>query len=295
MTCKVTGTLLFLMLFACLAVAGKEASFSDPTTGMKFVSVKGGCFLMGDSVGDGDPNERPVREVCVSDFAIGQYEVTNIQYDLFRPNHDSGTSEGASLEKDNLPVVNVSWEDAVAYAEWLSQKSGQHYRLPTEAEWEYAARSGSKDNRFWGNSADEACKYANVADRTAKEHWAKWTTFQCSDGYGSAAPAGSFQPNGLGLYDMLGNAWEWCQDVYNAEAYSKLPEKTPSIRAVVNIESCVVVVGAMDLLAYAVPIVSDFHRISAITHLVSVWPRIQTSWIEHQDCRSILEHFWRHL
>jgi len=224
---KMPGILLILLLLVFPSAANAEASFTDPLTGMEFTMIKGGCFSMGDSVGDGDPNERPVHEVCLTDFYIGTYEVTNSQFRKFMPQHSSNTSDEAMLNDDNQPVVNISWEDALAYAEWLSQKSGQNYRLPTEAEWEYAVRAGSKDSRFWGNSPDQACTYANVADMTAKKERPKWTTFSCTDGFVVSSAIGSFKPNGYGLYDMLGNVWEWCQDVYNSEAYSKLPKDDP--------------------------------------------------------------------
>lgn len=227
MTCKITDRLLLILLFACPAAVNAGTPYTDSTTGMEFVSVKGGCYQMGDSVGDGDPNERPVHEVCVSDFSMGKFEVTNAQFKKFRPQHNSGKSQSASLDEDNQPVVNVSWEEAVAFGKWLSQQSGQKYRLPTEAEWEYAARAGSNQSRFWGNNPEEACKYANVADMTAKKQWAKWTAFACDDGYAVSAPVGKFMPNGYGLYDMLGNAWEWCEDIYNSEAYTKLPKDNP--------------------------------------------------------------------
>jgi formylglycine-generating enzyme required for sulfatase activity len=218
--------LIFLLLAYPVSVLA-EAHYTDPTTGMEFVSIKGGCFQMGDSVGDGDRNERPVHEVCVSSFSIGKYEVTNAQYKKFKPSHKSESSEGFSQDQDNQPVVNVSWEDAVAFAKWQSQQSGQTYRLPTEAEWEFAARAGTTTSRYWGNNPDEACKYANVADLTAKKKRPTWTTFFCDDGYVVSAPVGSFKPNSYGLYDMLGNVWEWCEDTYNSEAYSKLPKDNP--------------------------------------------------------------------
>jgi formylglycine-generating enzyme required for sulfatase activity len=227
MTYKIPGTLFFLLLFGCVMAAHAETPYVDPSTGIEFISVPGGCYQMGDSVGDGDPNERPVHEVCVSDFSIGKSEITNAQYQKFNPRHDSGKSQDSTLNDDNQPVVNVSWEDAVAFAKWLSEKSGQTYRLPTEAEWEYAVRSGSAQSRFWGNNPDEACKYANVADLTAKKQWAKWTSFTCDDGYAVSAPVSSFMPNNYGLSDMLGNVWEWCEDVYNSEAYTKLPKDNP--------------------------------------------------------------------
>ena len=226
------GALLILLFLTYAAPAhavppSAGEPYTDSATGIEFNSIPGGCYLMGDSVGDGDPNERPVHEVCVADFAIGKTEITNAQYKKFNPEHNSGAAQGSSLQEDNQPVVNVTWEEAVAYAEWLSKKSGQNYRLPTEAEWEYAARAGSNQSRFWGNNPDEACKYANVADMTAKKQWAKWTSFACDDGYAVSAPVGSFLANSYGLFDVLGNAWEWCVDVYNSEAYTKLPKNNP--------------------------------------------------------------------
>ncbi|WP_420265237.1 formylglycine-generating enzyme family protein [Candidatus Magnetominusculus dajiuhuensis] len=222
----------FLVLSLVLLTAHPAAVFAetagtDNAAGIEFVAVKGGCFQMGDSVGDGDPNERPVHEVCVNDFSMGKYEVTNDQFKKFRPGHKSGTFEGISLDDPKQPVVNVSWEDAVEYAKWLSSKTGHAYRLPTEAEWEYAARAGSTAAYFWGNDPNEACKYANVADATAQKKYPKWRAFNCDDGNLVAAPVGSFKPNAFGLYDMLGNAWEWVEDVYSAEAYSKLPKNNP--------------------------------------------------------------------
>ncbi len=227
MVLKKSGRLLILFLFASAASGGAQSLVTESVAGMEFVPIKGGCYQMGDAAGDGDDNERPLHEVCVGDFAMGKYEVTNAQYRKFRPDHHSGESAGLSLDDDTQPVVNVSWEDAMAYAEWLSQQTGMAFRLPTEAEWEYAVRAGTSASRFWGSDPEAACMYANVADRTAREHWAKWTTFNCDDGHAVAAPVGSFQPNGKGLYDMLGNVWEWCLDVYNYDAYEKLPKDDP--------------------------------------------------------------------
>ena len=135
MTFKKPGMVLILLLFVYPLGVHAEAVYTEPSTGIEFVSIKGGCYEMGDSVGDGDTNERPVHEVCVSDFSIGKFEVTNAQFKKFRPQHNSGMSEGSNLDEDKQPVVNVSWEDVVAFAKWLSTKTGQTYRLPTEAEW----------------------------------------------------------------------------------------------------------------------------------------------------------------
>jgi sulfatase modifying factor 1 len=116
------------------------------------------------------------------------------------------------------PVINVSYEQAVAFTEWLSDKTSKRYRLLTEAEWEYAARAGSERPRFWGSSTERACTFANVANPSTKQKYDKenkWEVFECDDGYVETAPVGSFKPNTLGLHDMLGNVWEWVKDCWN--------------------------------------------------------------------------------
>jgi formylglycine-generating enzyme required for sulfatase activity len=211
-----------------LGKGGSKGRYTDPTTGMEMVYVKGGCYQMGDSFGDGQGDEKPVHEVCVDDFYMGKYEVTNAQYRKFKSGHDSKSYEGYSLNGDNQPVVEVSWNDAKEYADWLSSKTGQIYRLPTEAEWEYAARGGINSRNYWGSSKEEACRYANVADRTAKRKWSGWTIHECEDGYEVTSPVGSFQPNSFGLYDMMGNAWEWTNDWYGKDYYSGSPRNNPT-------------------------------------------------------------------
>jgi sulfatase modifying factor 1 len=223
---KIPLIALMLVLAVFTATAHAEPPFVDAVTGMELVFIRGGCYKMGDPAGDS--NDRPLHEVCVSAFYIGKYDVTNQQFRQFRPEHDSGKFEGISVDDDEQPVVNVSWEDAVAFAKWLSQRSGKTYRLPTEAEWEYAARAGTTTTYFWGNNPDDACKYANVADLSAKKRWKKWTVFNCDDKFLISASVGSFLPNGYGLYDMLGNVWQWVEDVYNKGAYTKLPKYNPA-------------------------------------------------------------------
>ncbi len=124
-------------------------------------------------------------------------------------------------------MVNVSWNDAVAYAKWLSVTSGNKITLPTEAQWEYAARGKTSTVRFWGDGDVTTCRYANVADQTAKTNWSHWRVHDCSDGYAVTAPVGSFKPNRYGLHDMLGNVWEWCSDWYGKNYYSSSPRKNP--------------------------------------------------------------------
>jgi formylglycine-generating enzyme required for sulfatase activity len=225
MVLKISLAALMLVLSVFIAAANAEPPLVDTVTGLEFVFIKGGCYKMGDPAGDS--NDRPLHEVCVSDFYIGKFDVTNQQFRKFRPTHNSGEFEGMSVNDDVQPVVNVSWDDASAFAKWLSQRSGKTYRLPTEAEWEYAARAGTKTTYFWGDNPDDACKYANVADLSAKKRWKRWIVFNCDDKFVVSSPVGSFLPNGYGLYDMLGNVWQWVEDVYNQKAYTKLPKYNP--------------------------------------------------------------------
>lgn len=150
MKVNMVGAVAILVLFTCPAGSSAETQCTEPSTAMGFVFVKGGCYQMGDSVGEGDPNERPVHEACVSDFYLGKYEVTNFQYKKFAPEHSSNSPKETQLDGDRQPVVNVSWEDAAAFAKWLSEKTGDTYRLPSEAEWEYAARAGMSPEPLLG-------------------------------------------------------------------------------------------------------------------------------------------------
>lgn len=206
--------------------------FTDPTTGMEFVLIKGGCFKMGDTFGDGEFDEKPVHEVCVNDFYLGKYEVTNAQYRLFTPGYSSGDYEGNDLNGANQPVVNVNYrEEAAGFARWLSGKSGRTYRLPTEAEWEYAARGGSAGRNYWGGAGGmgNPCAHANVHDMSSKRPFPAFTpdNHKCNDGFKVAAPVGSFKPNPYGLYDMIGNVWEWVSDWYEKDYYAKSPRDNP--------------------------------------------------------------------
>ena len=103
----------------------------------------------------------------------------------------------------------MSWDNAQAYARWLAQKTDKRYRLLSEAEWEYAARSGTETSRYWVDSVTAACQYANVMDQSASRVYSKWTVPRCDDGAVYTSEVGRYRPNGFGLYDMIGNAWEW--------------------------------------------------------------------------------------
>jgi formylglycine-generating enzyme len=120
------------------------------------------------------------------------------------------------------PVTCVSWNDAVAYAQWFSAKTGHQYRLPSASEWEYAARAGSEAVYPWASNGANACAYANVADASAARQYPGWVAFACDDGYANTSPVGSFKANSLGLNDMLGNVFQWTQDCWHAD-YSGAP------------------------------------------------------------------------
>lgn len=193
---------------------------SDGSQGPDMVVIPAGGFLMGSPPQEkGRYNDEPLRPTLIeTSFAIGKYEVMFHEYDRF------ATATGRALPNDQgwgrgrRPVINVSWQDAVSYAEWLSQQTGQRYRLPTEAEWEYAARAGVAASRYWGDDPNQGCAYANAADLDGKQVFVGWTVMQCHDGHIYTAPAGSYRNNDFGLHDMLGNVLEWTCSLYDKEA-----------------------------------------------------------------------------
>ncbi len=131
-------------------------------------------------------------------------------------------------QTDEHPVVNVSWNDAVAFAQWLTRKEGATYRLPTEAEWEYACRAGTTSRYSCGDDPAGLAAVGNVADGTAKEKHPNWTwAIAVRDGYVHTAPIGRFRPNAWGLFDMHGNVWEWCMDGYGPDYYGQSPVEDP--------------------------------------------------------------------
>jgi formylglycine-generating enzyme required for sulfatase activity len=194
-----------LFVSACSIIPNSSQSLSnikafqdrlkDGSLGPKMVQISAGSFRMGDIQGAGNSDEQPVHKVSVEKFAIGMYEVTFAEYDKFakatgrkKPN-DKGWGRG------NRPVINVSQKDAIAYAKWLSDQTSKTYRLPTEAEWEYAARAGTNTKYWWGNLIGR--NQANCDGCGSK--WDDKST----------APVGSFKANKFGLYDTVGNVWEW--------------------------------------------------------------------------------------
>lgn len=195
-------------------------TITDPVTGMVFVLVNGGCFDMGDLSNIGDDDEKPVHEVCIDDYYIGKYEVTLGQWEVVMGENPSDFNNGS-----NYPVETVSWNAVQKFIRKLNRKTGQDYRLPTEAEWEYAARSGGKREESAGFSDEnDTYSYANFCDVNCKF---KWKTEDQDDGYENTSPVGNYKPNGLGLYDMAGNVWEWCSDWYGLAYYRNSPNYNP--------------------------------------------------------------------
>ncbi|MBF0624906.1 MAG: formylglycine-generating enzyme family protein [Magnetococcales bacterium] len=205
--------------------AGPRHTWKEPVTGMEFVWVEGGCFEMGSPPAELDRDADETRHrLCVDGLWVGRHEVTNAQFRMWKPDHASGYRSGHSLNGDDQPVVEVDWHDAVGFARWLSSQGNGEFRLPTEAEWEYAARGGSETARPWGDGTRDACRHANVFNPSTKSAFGwDWEPFPCEDGHRVTAPVGSLQPNAFGLHDLLGNALEWTCSAY--ESYDDGSEK----------------------------------------------------------------------
>lgn len=204
-------------------------------------------------------DEQPRHRVQISKpFYMGQHEVTRGQFRRFveatayetEPERDGQGGYGWNAlqqrlqgrdpryswrntgfeQTDRHPVVNVTWNDAAAFCKWLSHKEEAEYRLPTEAEWEYACRAGTTTHFSQGDNAGGLAAVGNVADETARRKLARyqsWSYTSDRDGYAFTAPVGSFRPNAYGLHDMHGNAWEWCADWYDADYYGNSPATDP--------------------------------------------------------------------
>ena len=173
------------------------------------VPIPTGSFQMGDIQGGGFPWMNPVRTVHITHhFAIGRYEVSFQEYDQFATATGKQLPDDMGWGRGRKPVINVTWQDAVDYAKWVSEQTGDRYRLPTEAEWEYIARAGTDTAYWWGNKMIKGMANCFICG-------SQWDDKQ-------TAPVGSFQPNNFGIYDTAGNVWEWTEDCWH-ESYTQAP------------------------------------------------------------------------
>jgi len=255
-------------LASCAGAPGLKpgAGFKDCADCPDMVAVPAGSFSMGsDHIeamrGNEMRPEGPVRQVTIAkSFAAGKYEVTNKEFGAFVA--DSGYKPADACQvwggvdvvkgktwrdpdygrapRDNEPVVCASWIDSKAYAAWLSKTTGKNYRLLTEAEWEYAAKAGSTTVWPWGTDAQKICEYANAFDKIGRADprqtndggVAGAEQAECSDGYAIVAPVGQFKPNAFGLYDMIGNVWEWTEDCSAPGMYPAGPLDGSAVQAI---------------------------------------------------------------
>ena len=234
-----------------LGSAGSNASDSEGSGGShpppQMVTIHGGSHRIGSPTTDPGryPDER-LHQVHIDDFQLATRELSRGEFRHFvdatgyhtdaetnaggkpgcfayRGGADFGWQSGLSWrwpgypQSDAHPVVCVSWNDAMAYVQWLNQRTGGNYRLPTEAEWEVAARAGSEHSYSFGDDSGALCDHANLADRSAAARFADWSTADCDDGRVFSATGGQYQPNDNGLYDMHGNVWEWTCSASDAD------------------------------------------------------------------------------
>ena len=204
---------------------------------------------------DAEDDEKPPHRVRITrPFYLGVTEVTRGQFRRFVDDagyQTEGESDGKGgsgwneearkfeqdpkytwqspgfEQTDEHPVLNVTWNDAVAFCQWLSRKEGKTYRLPTEAEWEYACRAGTTTRYQVGEDPEGLAVVGNLADGTAHDKFPDWDAIAARDGYVFTAPVGRFTPNAWGLLDMHGNVWEWCSDWYAKDYYGRSAAEDP--------------------------------------------------------------------
>jgi formylglycine-generating enzyme required for sulfatase activity len=232
-----------------LAQAPKPAqTFRDCPDCPEMAVIPAGEGVIGASpdMPDRRASERPLAAAVIAQpFAMATTETTRAAFARFvedtrrrppigpRPGRKNPVPEGCNfwngaygyvlshdwrnpgfVQRESEPVLCVSYEDAAAFAAWLSRKTGRAYRIPSSVEWEYAARAGAATAWPWGADSEAACTHANIADRTFRNAWSTRPSFNCDDSFLHTAPVARFKPNAFGLHDMIGNAWEWTADCW---------------------------------------------------------------------------------
>ena len=195
--------------------AGQQASVSATLTSLginiEWVEVSAGSFEMGDNFSEGDADEQPVHTVDLDGYFISKYEITFDQYDRFCDDTGRGKPSDNGWGRGTRPVINVSWHDAKAFCDWMSDKTGMNIYLPTEAQWEKAARGTDQRRYPWGN-ASLSCNKANYGGCNGQ-------TVQVGSYASGVSP--------YGVHDMAGNVYEWCSDWYDPNYYSSSPSQNP--------------------------------------------------------------------
>jgi len=223
----------YLLVFFTLILSAVSFAGDAVKSEAGFITVPAGCFQMGNGFSDAYHLEKPVHEVCLDGFSIAKYDVTVSDFSLFVEEsgyvtqaensggcyvHDGvswSMNPAASWRNPGFtqtvshPVVCVTWNDAVQYAAWLSGKDKKSYHLPSEAQWEYAARGGGRFERYAGGNDVDALAWYSV------------------NANGTTHPVGQKKPNSLGLYDMSGNVWQWNADWYSQSYYRQSPRDNP--------------------------------------------------------------------
>jgi len=201
----------------------KERAKIQKLTATRMVEVKGGCFLMGSPEGTGNQAERPQHEVCVDAFRLDQVPVTQDAYQALTGEAPWLLCLGTTCTPPSPkhPAWFVTWTEADAYCKAVGK------RLPTEAEFEYAARAGSTTIWPWGDTLFHGCKHANIADLSLRKAFRNWVVANCDDGSALIAAVGSYKANPWGLQDMTGNVWHWTADWYSSTYYQTSPRENP--------------------------------------------------------------------
>ena len=262
-----------------LAAQATGEVFQDCDVCPEMVVVPPGSFMMGSA--DSEEGrlswEGSQHRVTIDyRFAVGVHEVTFEEWDACVPGGgcDGHEPDDEGWGRGRRPVINVSWHDAWAYADWLTERTGEEYRLLSEAEWEYVARAGTETARYWGESAQQQCQYANGYDAVAQaELGIDWMDpVGCRDRQANTAPVGSYRPNALGLYDVLGNVREWVDDCWN-DSYEGAPtDGSPRYTGTVPFVCCAAAAGSTDWTTSARQCATGTPPGTGAASSGSVWP-----------------------